>query len=337
MATLKDIAKSLNLSVSTVSKGLSGASDVSMETRQLILGMAVKMGYVQKQAKSDTATKKICIFIENMGYERVEQFGYDIIVGFKLEAAAKNWDVSVVPLAMNEEAEYNYDEFMMSNNYSAGFLLGFNLHDDFLKQLEKTNIPTVLLDNVVYNKNVACVGVDNRQGIFYAVEHLVKLGHRKIAMLTGETVSMVSGERLNGFLSGMKFFGLEADDSLIANGNYVSDMADKYVSRFVGKGATAIICASDLIAHGVMRELYRMGVRVPDDVSIVGFDDLPLASYTTPTLTTIRQNRLEIGKNVCLVMGQILKGNCVSRILLMPELIKRESTSRPKSSLRNDG
>lgn len=335
MATLKDIAKRLNLSVSTVSKGLSGASDVSMKTRQLILGTAVKMGYVPKQVKSDTAPKKICAFIENMGYERVEQFGYDIIIGFKLEAAAKKWDVSLVPIAMNEEQEYNYDEFMISNNYSAGFLLGFNLHNDFLKQLEKTNIPTVLLDNVVYNKRVACVGVDNRQGIFYAVEHLFKLGHRKIAMLNGETVSMVSEERFHGFLSGMKSFGLEADRDLIANGDYTSDMAGKYVSRFVEKGATAIVCASDLIAHGVIRELYRMNVRVPDDMSIVGFDDLPLASYTTPTLTTIRQNRLDIGRNVCLVMEQILKGNCVSRLLLMPELVKRESTGRPRNSAGN--
>lgn len=332
MATLKDIAKRLNLSVSTVSKGLSGASDVSIKTRQLILGAAVKMGYVPKQTKSDAAPKKICVFIENMGYERVEQFGYDIIIGFKLEAAAKKWDVAIVPLAMNEEAEYNYDEFMLSNNYSAGFLLGFNLHNNFLKQLEKTNIPTVLLDNIVYNKNVACVGVNNKQGIFYAVEYLVKLGHRKIAMLNGETVSMVSEERLQGFLAGMKAFGLKADESLIANGDYISDMSDQYVSRFVEKGATAIVCASDLIAHGVMRELYRMNIRVPDDISVIGFDDLPLASYTMPALTTIRQNRLDIGRNVCLVMDQMLKGNYISRLVLMPELIKRESTGRPKNS-----
>lgn len=330
MTTLKDIAKELNLSVSTVSKGLNGASDVSMKTRQLIFGTAIKMGYVSKQTKFDGEPKKICVFIENMGYERIEQFGYDIIVGFKLEAVAKQWDVSIVPLAMNQESEYNYEEFMTANHYSAGFLLGFTLHNDFLEQLGKTSVPTVLLDNVVYNKNVACVGVDNQQGVFYAVEHLARLGHKKIAMLNGETVSMVSNERLHGFLSGLKSFGLEEDDDLIAHGNYTSDCADKFVSRFIQKGATAIVCASDLIAHGVLRELYRLGIRVPDDVSVVGFDDLPLASYMTPPLTTIRQNRLEIGKNVCLVMDQIIKGNYVNRLLLMPELVVRESTAALK-------
>ncbi|WBY64686.1 LacI family DNA-binding transcriptional regulator [Thermocaproicibacter melissae] len=191
MATIKDIANELHLSISTVSKGLSGASDVSDKTRQLILDTAMKMGYVPKQNRAGAGLKKICVFIENMGYERIEQFGYDIIVGFKLEATAKKWDVSIVPLAMNQESEYNYDNYMKANHYAAGFLLGFTLHNDFIAQMRKTEIPTVLLDNVVYNKNVACVGVDNQQGIYYAVEHLARLGHKNIAMLiTGKLLAV---------------------------------------------------------------------------------------------------------------------------------------------------
>ncbi len=328
LTTIKEIAKELHLSASTVSKGLSGASDVSAATRQLILGTAMKMGYVPKQGRLEEA-QRICVFIENMGYERIEQFGYDIIVGFKLEATAKQWDVSIVPLAMNQESDYNYEEYMLQNRYSAGFLLGFNLHNNFLEQLTKTTVPTVLLDNIVYNKNVACVGTDNQQGVFYAVEHLASLGHRNIAMLNGEAVSRVSYERLNGFKLGMEKCGLPVREELIAHGDYTPDCAEKFVGYFIREGATAIVCASDLIAHGVLRELYRLGVRVPDDVSVIGFDDLPLASYMTPPLTTIRQNRLEIGRNVCMVMEQILKGNHVNRLLLMPELVIRESTGRP--------
>nr|WP_267901562.1 substrate-binding domain-containing protein [Caproicibacter fermentans] len=266
-----------------------------------------------------------------MGYERIEQFGYDIIVGFKLEAAAKKWDVSIVPLAMNQESEYNYDDYMTANHYAAGFLLGFTLHNDFIAQMQKTKIPTVLLDNVVYNKNVACVGVDNQQGIFHVVEHLAELGHRNIAMLNGETISRVSQERLDGFRMGMEKCGLTVREELVAHGDYMADCADKFVGYFIREGATAIVCASDLLAHGVLRELYRMGLRVPDDVSVAGFDDLPLASYTTPSLTTIRQNRLAIGKNVCMVMEQIMNGNHVNRLLLMPELVVRESTGKPKA------
>ncbi|MCI1208103.1 MAG: LacI family transcriptional regulator [Treponema sp.] len=326
MTTIKDIAKRLNISVSTVSKGLSGASDVSMETRQLILDTALKMGYQTRQKRAAGSSKKICVFIENMGYEVVEQFGYDIIVGFKLEAAAQNWDISIIPLAMNQEAGYEYDEYMLQNNYAAGFLLGFTLHNDFISQLEKTSIPTVLLDNVVYNKNVCCVGIDNIQGIFYSVRYLAKLGHKKIAMLNGEKISRVSQERLNGFRLGMEACGLQIQENLIVYGDYMADCAGKFVNQFIEQGVTAVVCASDLLAHGVIKELYRRGIRVPDDMSVIGFDDLPLSSYMTPTLTTIRQDRLAIGKNVCLMLDQIMKGNTINRLLLMPELIVREST-----------
>jgi LacI family transcriptional regulator, repressor for deo operon, udp, cdd, tsx, nupC, and nupG len=331
MTTIRDIAKKLNLSVSTVSKGLNGASDVSEETRRLVLDTALKMGYAPRKARA-VEPLKICVFIENMGYEQIEQFGYDIIVGFKLAAAAKQWDVSIVPMALNQENSIQYEEYMRANHYSAGFLLGFKLHDDFLSQLEKTTVPTVLLDNVIYNKNVACLGVDNQQGIFRAVQHLAELGHTSIAMLNGEPQSRVSSERLNGFRLGMEHFGLPIREELIGHGDFTADCAARFVGRFVEAGATAIVCASDLIAHGVLRELYRMGLRVPQDISVVGFDDIPIAAYATPPLTTVHQDRLAIGKNACLLMEQIMQGNCINRLLLIPELVIRESTGKPRNA-----
>lgn len=332
MATIKEIADQLHLSVGTISKGLNGAGDVSEKTRRLILDAAMKIGYIPKRSRRlGAGLTRICVFIENMDYEKVEQFGYDIILGFKLEAAAERWDVSIVPLAMNRKSECSYEDYMKTNRYAAGFLLGFRLHDDWLAQIRETNVPTVLLDNVVYRKNVACVGVDNQQGIFYAVEHLAGLGHRKIALLNGEADSCVSHERLAGFQFGMRKCGLTARKELVANGDYRADGTDGAVRRFVREGATAIVCASDSLAHSVLCELHRAGLRVPDEVSVTGFDDLPLASYTTPSLTTVRQDRLAIGKNVCRVMVQLLGGNPVSRLLLAPELVIRESTGRLKT------
>ncbi len=329
MATIREIAKKLNLSVSTVSKGLNGASDVSERTRRLVLDTALGMGYIPRHG-ADGGRVRVCVFIENMGYERVEQFGYDIIVGFKLAAAAKQWDVAIVPTALNCGGGLRYEEYMRENRYSAGFLLGFALHDDFLRQLEETDVPTVLLDNVVYNRHVACLGVDNQQGVFCAVRHLVKLGHTCIAMLNGEEESRVSGERLNGFRLGMAHFGLPVRKELVANGDYTADCAGRFVGGFVENGATAIVCASDVIAAGVLREFSRMGLRVPEDMSVVGFDDLPIAAYAAPPLTTVRQDRIAIGRNVCLLLEQIMAGNCINRLLMTPELVVRESTGAPR-------
>ena len=203
MATIKDIANQLGLSVTTVSKGLSGASDVGEETRQKILNAALELGYVAHRDQNTNNTPKICIFIENMRYERIEQFGYEIIVGFRLAATERKWKVDILPLSMNEKIEYVYDEFMRKNNYSGGFLLGFFLHSDFYKQLQKTVVPTVVQDNVICNRNVGGVGVDSQQGIMLAIEHLASLGHSTIAMMNGERNSRVSQERYNGFKLGM--------------------------------------------------------------------------------------------------------------------------------------
>ncbi len=327
MATIKDIANKIGVSVSTVSKGLNGASDVSEETRQLILNTALEVGYVSKRAHSTNAKKKICIFIENMGYENIEQFGYEIIVSFKLAAVAKQWDVDIIPISMNEKFDYNYEDYMIEHHYSGGFMLGFTLHNDFIKQLSLTKIPTVLLDNTVLNKHVACVGVDNELGISCAVEHLCSLGHTKIAMLNGEAHSRVSQERLSGFLLGMDKCGLKADKSLIVHDDFNKFNSENNISDFVSKGVTAILCASDVIAHGVISQLYNMGVRVPTEISVIGFDDLPLARYTTPPLTTIKQNRLALGSSACMVMEQIMSGNYINRLMLMPELVVRSSTT----------
>lgn len=326
MATIKDIANQLGLSVTTVSKGLSGASDVNEETRQKILDTALELGYVARKDQSASNAPKICIFVENIKYEHIEQFGYEIIVGFRLAAAERKWKIDILPLSMNERIDYIYDEFMRKNGYSGGFLLGFFLHSDFHVQLQKTVIPTVTLDNVINNRNVACVGVDNLQGIMRAVELLASLGHSTIALMNGESNSRVSQERYNGFKLGMSKCNLPVRKELIAFGNYTNLCAEPYVKGFVEAGATAIVCASDVIAHGVLTELNKLDLRVPQDISVVGFDDMPLAKYTNPPLTTIRQDRLSVGKSACVAMEQIMDGIAVSRLLISPELIIREST-----------
>ena len=114
MATIKDIANRLGVSVSTVSKGLNGASDISEELRQMVLDTAVEMGYATKRSKK-TENRKLCIFIENMNYESIDEFGYDIVLGFKQNAFRHNWDVDIVAITPTVQAEEKYDTYMLKN------------------------------------------------------------------------------------------------------------------------------------------------------------------------------------------------------------------------------
>lgn len=325
MATIKDIAAKLGIAVSTVSKGLNGASDISDDMKQLVLDTAVEMGYASKKMKTQKS-RKVCILVENMDYESIDQFGYELIVGFKLSAARKNWDVTVIPANLNMQAIEKYDTYMLKNGFSGAFLIGFALHDDWVKQLNKTTVPTVLFDNYIAgNNHVGYVGTDSFEGIGMVINYLAKLGHKQIALLNGSKNSMVSEQRHQAFIQSMEECNLEVKDSLIEYGYYVPDCAKYHVPKFLEQGATAIVCASDLIASGVMAEVKKFGLKVPEDISVVGFDDLPISNQLIPPLTTIRQDRIDLGKSALLLLDGLVHNVTISKLLLRAKFIQRES------------
>ncbi len=327
MATIKDIANKLGIAVSTVSKGLNGASDISDDMRQLVLDTAVEMGYASKKMKTQ-GKRKVCILIENMDYENIDQFGYEIIVGFKLSAARRHWDVSVIPTNLNMQTAEKFDTYMLKNGFSGAFLLGFALHDDWVKQLNKTTVPTVLFDNYISNNNhVGYVGTDSYEGIETAVNHLVELGHKKIAFLNGSKNSMVSEQRQQAFIQSLTANGIEPDENLMEYGYYVPDCAKYHVPTFLKHEATAIMCASDLIASGVIAEVTKHGLRVPEDISVIGYDDLPIATQLNPPLTTIRQDRIDLGKSAFLLLDGLVHNVTISKMLLRAKFIERNSTA----------
>lgn len=328
MATIKNIADKLGISISTVSKGLNGASDISEELRQLVLDTAVELGYQTKRMKKE-AHKKLCIFIENMDYEASGHFGYDIVLGFKQAAFRDNWEVNVLPIHPAFQLQEKYDTYLLKNGYSGAFLVGFALQDEWMKQLETTGIPTVLFDNFIKkNPNVTYIGTDSFEGIDAAIHHLAMLKHKKIAFLNGSLHSMITEHRQQAFYDSMAAHNLPITEGLIANGYYVAESAKDFVSSFLEKGATAITCGNDLIAYGVIKECEHLGFRVPEDISVIGFDDLPLSAHMTPALTTVRQERSELGKCGYLALHSLMNHVSVSKTLLRPQFIIRNSTAK---------
>ena len=336
MVSIKDIANHLGISVSTVSKGLNNATDISDETKQRVIETAIELGYTPKRKNilrnpSENYERKVCVYIENMDYENRDQFGYDLINGFKQAATLKNWAVDVIPSNLNAQTRNEYDKFMLMNQYSGAFMIGFSMHSDYSIQFSKTRIPTVLFDNYIPNNpKVGYVGTDGNEGIGLAVNHLYELGHTKIAFLNGAKNSKVSNEHTEAFMRAMKKHDLYVDPHLLESGYYVPDCAKYHVPKFLDYGATAIICASDLIATGAISEVQKRGLKVPEDISIIGFDDLPLCLNVTPQLTTIRQDRLNLGRNAMTVLDCLINNIPVSKSILRAELIVRDSTGKVK-------
>ncbi len=327
MATIKDIADRLGVSVSTVSKGLNGAKDISESVRQQVLDTAVEMGYKSKRRSKDHK-KKLCLFIENVDFESVNQFGYEIILGFKQAAFKERYDITVLPVSSEFQKNESYDTYMLRNHYSGSFIVGFSLEDPWMSQFQDTKFPTVLLDNFVeINKNVAYIGTDSEEGIDMALDHLYKLGHRKIAFLDGSVNSMISDQRMSAYLKSMANHGLTIDPDMAVYGYFVADAAKYHVPGFIDKGATAILCGNDLIATGVIAECMTLGYRVPEDISVIGFDDLPVSQHLNPPLTTVRQDRLELGKCGYYILDNLMQHVSLSKNLLRPQLVLRESTA----------
>ncbi|MDE7262398.1 MAG: LacI family transcriptional regulator [Oscillospiraceae bacterium] len=322
MVTLNDIAARLGISKSTVSKGLNNASDVSEELRRRILETAAEMGYCGQRAP-----KKFCIFIENMEYRDPNQFGYEIITGFKEMARLDGWMVDVVPLTEEYQRTITYQEAMARGGWQGAFLLGFCLLDPWMEEFPTAQVPTVLYDNYIkVNSRMASVSCDNGGGLEAAVRHLYSLGHRRIALLSGPLDSYVVRERYNAYCAALENCGLPVDEALIGLGYYVAESTRKYLPKFIEEGATAILCADDARAVAAYTECLDRRLRVPEDVSIVGFDDLPVAAYMNPPLTTIRQNRLALGKCGYYALSCLINDVPIDSIRLRAPLMIRGST-----------
>lgn len=325
MATIKDIAAKLGISKSTVSKGLNNATDVSDEMRRKILETAVELGYVNKRTQQ--REKKLCIMIENMDYETPNQFAYDMVLGFRQQAEIEGWIVDVVQITESVQKSIPYNVYMMERNYSAAFILGFTLIDPWMKEFRTTNIPTVLYDNYIKsNPNVASIGCDSQEGYDLAVKHLHKLGHRKIGLISGPPESYIMQARYNAYLNAMDKYGLEINEKYIGTGYYVAESTRKYIPKLIEQGVTAILFSHDIRAISAITECKDRNIRIPQDLSIIGFDDLPMTEYTVPSLTTIRQDRISLGKCGYYALNCLLNKVPIGSIQLRATLVVRDST-----------
>lgn len=327
MATLEDIARSLGVAKSTVSKALSGAGDVSDSMRKAVLEAAVEMGY-SRLRRGDEAPR-IAVFITNMDFDQPEDFGYDILVGFRKLAEPAGYQVSIIKLTHDMEERISYDTYMMQGNYRGGLFLGLSLDHPWLKEFETCKTPTVLYDNLVNcNPNVTYVGADNSEGMYLGIQYLKKLGHRKIGYLSSALGAYVYQQRYHAFFNALRDNGLPCGQEL-AKASYQNAVGmEKHLPELMELGCTAIICSHDMLASHILEHCHEHDIRVPEDVSILGFDDLPLCEHTTPPMTSIRQNRTEIGKSAYCALSSQMEGVRLSTFLLHTELIERESCAK---------
>lgn len=328
MTTIQDIADKLNISKGTVSKALNNAPDISETLQKQILETAVELGYT-KLRRYKNARRRLCIIVQrdNIQYKEPHHFAYDIVMGFRQMAEPAGYEVEIAPVDIHVQEKVSYDVFMLQNDYSGAFALGFSLNEPWMKDFQTSRTPVVLYDNhIVGNPNTAYVGIDNAEGMELAIAYLKNLGHEKIAYLSSALGSHIMQVRYRAFFQAMEHHGLYADDSWAGCSYFLSECMEKHLPRFLDMGMTAIICCQDTFATAAITQCKQLGFRIPEDISIIGFDDIPVCPYTDPPLTSVRQDRIELGKSGYYALNSLMNQVSIGTLLLHAQLIRRESS-----------
>lgn len=205
---------------------------------------------------------------------------------------------------------------MLQNQYLGAFVVGFSLNDPWMKDFQTSRTPTVLYDNyIIANPNMAYVGIDNNEGMELAVSHL-KNWDIKNRIFEQRPWFSYHADPPQSIFHALKQNGLKSDPTYAGSSYYITQCMEKHLPRLLDLGITSIVCSHDLIANAAMIQCQQLGYKVPDEISIIGFDDLPICAYTSPPLTTIRQERIQLGKSAYYALDSLMNQVSIGTLLL---------------------
>jgi DNA-binding LacI/PurR family transcriptional regulator len=332
--TIYSVAQRAGVSTATVSRALNGTGQIAPATRQAIDDAVRELGYRPSGVARSLRTKStqtIALLLPDI----TNPFYPGLVRGVQLGARRRGYLMLLASAEGDPDGEQEYLELFRANAVDGALVVGVSIGADGIGAAMAGGFPIVSMDRSVDSPDVPLVQVDNRGGARMAVEHLVELGHRRIAHVCGPLTLEITRERLAGYRDGLEAAGLPFDDELLVEGDYEEGGGVAAADRLVAAGVafTAVFAGNDLTAIGVMGGLQARGVRVPGDVSVVGFDDVRLASYVTPALTTIHQPADRIGERAAALLVDVIRGRRraerVGHVLLPPTLVVRASTAPP--------
>ncbi|RZT16512.1 LacI family DNA-binding transcriptional regulator [Fictibacillus sp. BK138] len=337
MVTIYDIAKKTGFSTTTVSKALNNYSDVSEKTRQKILQAVEDMGYLPNAHAQSLSTKKSwtigVMFAEDNEVGMKHPFFSAIIESFRKNAEREGYDLIFASRNLRNR-DISYLEHFSYRGVDGIVVICSDSQDPQVQEMINSTIPIVVID--MNNQNCSLVYSDNIEGGKLAVNYLHSLGHTKIAHIAGDPSTDAGAERIKGYNKAMNDLKLPIPEGYLINGGLFSINEGKEAMEkllLLDDVPTAVFVAGDHMAIGAIEVIKEKGLRVPEDISIIGYDDIEMAAYITPKLTTIKQDTDMIGFQAAqLLMNQILqKKKLVVSKKIPVELIIRESCSKKEN------
>ncbi|WP_053368550.1 LacI family DNA-binding transcriptional regulator [Bacillus sp. FJAT-27245] len=328
--TIKDIAKRAGVSITTVSRVLNQKEEgMSEKTREKVLNIIKEAQYQPNQFARGLVTKQsklLGLIVPTI----LNPFFPELCRGAEDEANKRAYSLVICNSDDKLEKEEHYLRVLKEQQVD-GIILSSKDHlsPESEKLLIDGNIPCALLDRVIEGNKYAAVFLNNELGGYLAGKHLTDLGHRNIACISGPISIWSAFERVKGFRRALREGGIDYSTIPEAEGNFTTQSGYEHAKDLLmNNKITALFACNDLMAFGAYQAAYELNIKVPEELSVIGFDDIPFASSLLPKLTTIRQDTYEMGrKAVELLINQIELGKTES-VQFQPELIIRDSTSR---------
>ena len=333
--TIRDVAIASGVSAATVSYVLNGKKKVSEETRQKILDVIEKLGYVpdlNARGLSIKDTKLIGVVIPQTEPGTQLMFRnnfYSEILG-SIELTARQLSYHVIISATDVTADYL--NLIQERNLSGVIIIG-TYQNDFFSQLNRMEVPVVLIDSYCKYDWFHAIRIDDEHSSYLATKHVIDQGHKKIALVTGKLKEDgVMQKRLSGFKKALEESGLHYSDKYLyeTTVDYESGVKAANLIAANKDGITAVVATADVIAIGLMKGFFDQGIKVPEEISVMGFDDLDIAKYTTPGLSTIKQPISLKGEKAVQLLVENIKNPQMDKVeeVLPVQLINRGSIKK---------
>lgn len=332
--TLKDIAQQLGISISTVSRALRGMPEVNVETREAVMKLSQEVDYEPNMLATSLLKRQsnlIGVVVPNMDY-----FFSTAVKG--MDEAALEAGYTVVVCQSNESYGREVANVQrLIQSHVDGFIVSLSSetqNTDHFKRIIKKNIPLVFFDRDCSDIDTPKILLDNYEGAYQAVKHLLDRGYRRIAYLGGRTNLSISNTREQGYRDAITQFGLEVDDAINIHGDFDRNYAYQTVKNLLANTENrpdAFFAVSDRLAIGAFQAIKDLGLRMPQDVGLIGFNDEPIMALLSPSVSSVAQPVFEMGKMAARIFIEQLNSdsNSSKRVeIFNPKLNIRESSMR---------
>lgn len=331
---LEDIARKAGVSRSTVSRVINNEPYVSVKTRDKVLKIIQDVGFTPNPGARMLVTQRTqvigVVIPRNLSVVFEDPYYFPTLLQGVAEAAQERDYATLLWLGSSNEDEERFYQRIMKNRLMDGLVIASaTTTADIFKRLLDQEIPIVTVERPTgHEDQISYVTLDNVGAARTAVEHLISIGRKRIATIVGQQDNVDAQDRLIGYQEALNAFDIPYDPDLVATGYFSRRGGYLAMKTLLKQNVDAVFAASDTMAIGALQALQENGVRVPEDLALIGFDDLPLALLSTPHLTTIRQPIQSRGYQATSLLLDILAGTIQGprQILLPTQLVIRQST-----------